>query len=243
MNGSGVQKLQLFDPAAELAPAEVERLLLREILRPGISRKKITHEPFSADWFAQIENLRYARHGAWLPKLLGFAKHAGDSLLGLGDGLGTDWLQYARGGPDVTACCPGPDRLELVRRHFELRGAAGRFVCSPPDHLPLHDDSVDVVCLDGSMESAPPVESVAAEAFRVLRPGGKVLALMPARFDATFWQAWFFPWRAVLGRPAHADAADRFSARRLRRTFSQFAEHRVKKRQLRRAELPHLWRW
>jgi hypothetical protein len=34
----------------------------------------------------------------------------------------------------------------------------------------------------------------------------------------------------------------RCSARELRHLFSRFVEHRVHKRQLRRSEVPHLWR-
>jgi hypothetical protein len=51
------------------------------------------------------------------------------------------------------------------------------------------------------------------------------------------------------GRRRRARGADatplaaRFSARRLRRLFGAFIEHRVHKRQLRRSELPHAWRW
>jgi len=34
-----------------------------------------------------------------------------------------------------------------------------------------------------------------------------------------------------------------YSARRLRRFFEGFVEHRVHKRQLRRSEVPHIWRF
>jgi hypothetical protein len=37
--------------------------------------------------------------------------------------------------------------------------------------------------------------------------------------------------------------AGRFSARQLRQMFGRFVEHRTYKRQLRRSEVPHLWRW
>ena len=35
----------------------------------------------------------------------------------------------------------------------------------------------------------------------------------------------------------------RFRARQLRRLFCGFVEHRVYKRQLRRGDVPHAWRW
>ena len=61
-------------------------------------------EPYSLQWFLHIENQRHSRQGRWIPKLLEFAKHSGEVLLGLGHGLGTDWAQYARHGASVLVC-------------------------------------------------------------------------------------------------------------------------------------------
>jgi hypothetical protein len=79
----------------------------------------------------------------------------------------------------------------------------------------------------------------------VLKPGGKVLAVVPARYHVDFWYQLFFPWLRLLGRKIAAprDGSVQFTGRGMRRLFAQFVEHRVHKRQLRRAEVPHLWRW
>src|SRR5579862_2674757 len=37
-------------------------------------------EPYTLQWFLEIENRRHSRHGRWLPRLLEFAKHAGERL-------------------------------------------------------------------------------------------------------------------------------------------------------------------
>ena len=50
--------------------------------------------------------------------MLEFAKHSGEKLLGLGDGLGTDWVQYAQHGAGVIVCNDSRMHLELVRRNF-----------------------------------------------------------------------------------------------------------------------------
>src|SRR5205807_1224177 len=78
------------------------------------------------------------------------------------------------------------------------------------------------------------------EVYRVLKPGGKVLALAPARYDIDFWCRLCLPWRRGPARPPHLP---RFSGRGLRRLFAPFAEHRVYKRHLRRADVPPAWRW
>src|SRR5207245_6412006 len=85
-------------------------------------------EAYSLQWFLNIEAQRHTRQGRWIPRLMEFAKHSGETLLGLGNGLGTDWLQYARDGARVVGCSPSAPDLALVRRNFELRGLGGRFL-------------------------------------------------------------------------------------------------------------------
>jgi SAM-dependent methyltransferase len=224
--------------------AFAERLYETETLnapRPA-ARSPGGAEPYSLQWFLDIEGQRHGRHGRWIPRLLEFAKHSGETLLGLGNGLGTDWLQYARHGAHVVVCAPAPEQLALVRRNFELRGLPGRFLLAQPAGLPLESCSIDVVCVSGLLDEVADPHAVVAEVYRVLKPGGKVLAVTPARYDVDYWTDLMMPWLRWL-RPRKAAPTARFSARRLRRLFGQYVEHRVYKRQLRRREVPHLWRW
>jgi SAM-dependent methyltransferase len=208
---------------------------------PGRSVRPASAEPLTLQWFLDAETARYGRAGRWLPKLLEFAKHAGERILCVGDGLGTDWVQYARCGASVTACCLGCDQLALVRPNFELRGLTGELLMAEPARLPLEAASMDVACVGGLLHTAADPAAVVAEVYRVLKPGGKVLATAPSRYNAVFWSNVFFPWRRWLWRRPTGPSG--YSARRLRRLFAQFSEPRVYKRCLRRAETPHLWRW
>ena len=131
--------------------------------------------------------------GALDPRLLEFAKHGGETLLGLGDGLGTDWIQYARHGAHVVVCSPSAEQLALVRRNFELRGLAGRFLSARPASLPLESSSIDVVCVSGLLDEVADPHAVVNEVYRVLKPGGKVLAVTPARYDVDYWSRLLFP--------------------------------------------------
>jgi SAM-dependent methyltransferase len=218
------------------------RLFAAESLLPPARAAREPAEPFTLQWFLDAENARYARAGRWLPKLLEFAKHSGETVLGLGDGLGTDWAQYARHGAAVTACCPAADQLALVQRHFELRGLRGEFLHADAAALPLESASVDVACVRGLLHAAPDPAAVVAEVYRVLKPGGKVLAVVPARYDSAYWVDFFAPWKRWLGRRP-APARTGFGRRSLRRLFARFSEPRVHKRGLRRSDILHLWRW
>jgi len=221
--------------------AFAERLFACEALKPPCpdGRAADSAEPYSLQWFLDIESQRHSRQGRWIPRLLEFAKHHGETLLGLGHGLGTDWLQYARNGTEVVVCSPSPEQLALIRRNFELRGLHGRFLHTTFTALPLESASIDVACVSSLLQEIERPEHIIAEVYRVLRPGGKVLAVTPARYDVDYWSGACFPWRRRTGTPATI----RFSARGLRQLFGRFAEHRVYKRHLRRSEVPHVWRW
>lgn len=191
-------------------------------------------EPYSLQWFLGVEERRYGRRSRWLPELLEFGKHDGETVLGLGEGLGTDWLQFARHGAHVICCQPKGGDLALVRKNFELRGVAGRFLQAAPAHLPLPSESVDVVCVNGLLNRHPEPERVAAELFRVLKPGGKALAIVPARC---------YPWVRWLRKTPPAPRSQTFSRRQLLKLFPQFAEHNVHKRHLRRRDYRWACRW
>src|SRR5262249_51922879 len=138
-------------------------------------RSHESSEPFSLQWFLDVENARHSKHARWIPKLLEFAKHPGERLLGLGNGLGTDWAQYARHGAEVVVCSPSPDQLSLVHRNFQLRGLRGVFLHADPGNLPLESASIDVVCVNGLLQEQPDPRPGIEEVYRVLKPGGKVV--------------------------------------------------------------------
>ncbi|MBA2359750.1 MAG: methyltransferase domain-containing protein [Actinobacteria bacterium] len=103
---------------------------------------------------------------------------AGDDVLDLGSGGGIDCLIAARcvapGGTVV-----GVDFLaEKIDRATHSAAEAGlinvRFVESEIEALPLPDASVDVVISNGVINLSPRKVRVLSEAFRVLRPGGRL---------------------------------------------------------------------
>jgi SAM-dependent methyltransferase len=238
-------ELRLWAGSEPTAPADPEDIADHRFVREAFraAPRGFAAEPYTLSWFEQIERQRYARQGYWLPKILEFKRHAGDALLGLGDGLGTDWLQYARHGAQVIVSGVSQEQLGLVRRNFELRGQAGRFLHAPRNALPLDAASIDVACVNGLRPDTAAIEEI----YRVLRPGGKVIVVAPAKFDAAYWYDGFFPWRRWFGG-RRAGSRERLemapaSGRSLRRDFARFVEHRVYKRHLRRANLPPIWRF
>ena len=201
-------------------------------------------EPFTLQWFLEIENARYRRQGGWIPRLLEFNKHKGETLLGIGNGLGTDWVQYARQGAEVIACCPSAERLALIQRNFALRGLNGVFLHANERAIPVESTTIDVVCVAQLLERTEDRLGVIEEIYRVLKPGGKVLAVIPARYNIDYWRRRFFPWQFWFhSRQEESRLPSMFSAWSLRQLFGRFVEVRVFKRHVRRSEISPIWRW
>ena len=102
----------------------------------------------------------------------------GEDVVDLGSGGGNDCLLAARAvGPSgsVVGIDFLPDMVDRATRAAEqARLSNVRFVEGLIEALPLTDASVDVVISNGVVNLSPRKVRVLAEAFRVLRPGGRV---------------------------------------------------------------------
>ncbi len=137
----------------------------------------VAHRMYSADDLDGLpdETIRMAlgvgnpvRHAALAP---------GEIVLDLGSGGGIDCLLAARAvGP--TGRVIGIDFLPEMIERATKAAAAGlgnvQFVQGEIEALPLPDASFDVVISNGVINLSPRKVRVLAEAFRVLRPGGRL---------------------------------------------------------------------
>lgn len=102
----------------------------------------------------------------------------GETVLDLGSGGGVDVLLSARRvglegfayGLDMT-----PEMLELAERNRAAADAQNvRFLHGRMEQIPMPADSVDVVLSNCAVNLSPDKPAVLAEAYRVLRPGGRL---------------------------------------------------------------------
>lgn len=257
MNGTAFGNLRLYTGSAPappplsvagtpvaVPPADPHALGDRELIRaPARRRPTRGPEPLSAAWLDEIERRRYARHGAWLDAALEFGRHPGESVLLLNPGLGMDAGRFARQGTEVTVAAGPADHPEFVRANLRRMGVEAKVVPAAGPALPFADGAFDVVVWNALHQPAADPAATVEGLFRVLKFGGKVIALFPARYDAGYWQDLTLPLQHLFWRrPPDPTTTAKTSARDLRRLFADFADHRVLKRHLRRAELPHLWR-
>lgn len=240
-----VEHAPLPDPSATLLPLpDPHAAATRELIRPPtVHPSRRDYEPYSAAWFEGLEQKRYQRHGRWLHKALEFGRHPGESLLVLGCGLGIDAISYARTGTNVTLATTADERPDLIRENFNRNGLSAEFVALDGSRLPFADGAFDVVTWNALYDATAPDPLRVDELFRVLKPGGKLIGLFPAYYDAVFWQNLLLPLQRLYWRPpADPTTAPKMTARELGRLFRRFGEQKVSKRHLRRGELPHVWR-
>jgi SAM-dependent methyltransferase len=103
---------------------------------------------------------------------------AGEVVLDLGAGGGFDcFLAAQRVGPSghVIGVDMTPEMVEKARRNKDKVGAGNvDFRLGEIEHLPVADASVDVIISNCVVNLSPDKRAVFAEAFRVLRPGGRL---------------------------------------------------------------------
>lgn len=103
----------------------------------------------------------------------------GETVLDLGSGPGLDCILAARRvGPSgrVIGVDMTPEMLERARRNAEVAGLANvEFRQGEIERLPVEDASVDVLLSNCVINLSPDKPRVLAEAFRALRPGGRLM--------------------------------------------------------------------
>ncbi len=146
-----------------------------------------SHEAFTKGYFEDHAHFRYETYAPWLPAVAGFSRYRGQRVLDVGCGLGTDLLEFARGGATVTGIDLTPRHIVLAKRRFELLGAAGRFVVGDAEALPFRNGTFDFVYSCGVLHHTPDTLMAVDEIYRMLRPGGEALIVLYHKHSLFYW--------------------------------------------------------
>jgi len=216
-------------------------------------------EPHTLDWFEEAEAYRYGEYAPWMAGTMEFARHAGERVLEIGGGMGTDLSQFARHGALVTDLDLSSGHLALARENFTLRGLPGAFVLHDAESLVFDDDMFDVVYSNGVLHHTPNTRDVVREIRRVLKPGGRAIVMMYAENSLHYWRnlVWAiglkeqqlqqYSMGEIMSRAV--ERSDNASARplvkvytkaRLRHLFEGFDDIHIVQRQMVSAEVPRL---
>ncbi|HTR81892.1 MAG TPA: class I SAM-dependent methyltransferase [Bacteroidota bacterium] len=140
----------------------------------------------SKEFFDEVERFRYETQ-PFMNTIVGFDRFPGKKLLEIGCGLGTDLLQFAKGGAVVTGVDLTPQSIELVEKRFDLEGLPVDARVSDAEHLPFNDGSFDVVYSFGVLHHTPNTQKAIDEVYRVLKPGGKIIIMLYHKNSLHVW--------------------------------------------------------
>ena len=214
------------------------------------------HELGTREFFEAVERQRYNDYAPWMRQLMGFDRFAGSSLLEIGCGMGSDLLQFARGG----AFCTGIDlttrSIEITRHRFTLYDQQASLMISDGEHLPFKSNSFDVVYSNGVLHHTPDTEGAIQEVRRVLRPGGVAKIMLYHRNSLNFWVEIVLRRGLLAGEYLRGRSSEQimsrviefsehearplvkvYSRKQARDLFKHFSDVRVDVEQLTRAEL------
>jgi SAM-dependent methyltransferase len=207
------------------------------------------------EYFDAIEEYRYRDYAPWMKEAIGFDLFRGKRVLEVGCGTGTDLLQFARGGAQVTGIDLTPRSVEIARRRFEVYGLSGEFAIGDAEDLAFPDESFDAVYSFGVLHHTPDTERATGEIRRVLRPGGRAIAMFYNRASLYYWGGLIFKRGVFKGEligstPAqimsryveYTETGGRplvkaYTRREARHLFRGFSDCRIRVNQLTREEL------
>lgn len=234
------------------------------------AREQWSHDPAGAvygrehqfgtrEFFDAVERHRYIEYAPWMPEVMGFNAFKGARLLEVGCGMGTDLLQFARGGAKVTGIDLTPRSIAISRKHFEIYGQRGEFAISDCEKLPFESESFDVVYSNGVLHHTPDTAAAVQELYRVLRRGGQARVMLYHRGSLAFWGQIVLRHGLLGGELLRGTSPERimsryvevnegggcplvkvYSRKQARKLFSMFRDVNVEVEQLTRPELPLL---
>jgi glycosyltransferase involved in cell wall biosynthesis/ubiquinone/menaquinone biosynthesis C-methylase UbiE len=209
-----------------------------------------TAQPGSLEWFLEVERYRYGSYAPWMPDVMEFAGHAGQQVLEVGGGMGTDLAQFARHGAIVTDVDLSEGHLQHARENFRLRGLTGRFVHHDAETLPFENDTFDLVYSNGVIHHTPNTARAVAEVLRVLKPGGRAIVMVYAENSLQYWRnlLWHYGLKSgdlasrsmaeIMSRSVERTGNDArplvkvYTKPRLRALFKAFRDVRIVQRQI-----------
>jgi glycosyltransferase involved in cell wall biosynthesis/ubiquinone/menaquinone biosynthesis C-methylase UbiE len=140
------------------------------------------------EWFLEAERYRYDSYAPWMPEVMEFDRHAGQRILEIGGGMGTDLAQFAQHGARVTDVDLSAGHLKLAQENFAVRGLHGEFIQQDAESLAFDDNTFDVVYSNGVLHHTPNTKHVVREVFRMLKPGGRAIVMVYAEDSLHYWR-------------------------------------------------------
>jgi SAM-dependent methyltransferase len=109
------------------------------------------------------------------------------SVLEIGLGLGADSEQIIRRGAKWSGIDLTPTSVARVTKRLELRGLPySSLIAGTACKLPFDDNSFDIIFSFGVLHHIPDIETAQQEIARVLKPGGRLVCMLYAKYSLNY---------------------------------------------------------
>jgi SAM-dependent methyltransferase len=137
-------------------------------------------------FFEELDDYRFEKLD-YLPRLVDFNGYAGQRILEIGCGVGTDLARFAKGGADVSGVDLSETATNLATKNLEVFGLNGDIRVADGGQLPFDAGSFDVVYCHGVLQYSADPAAIVREAHRLLAPDGEAIFMV---YNRRSWLAW-----------------------------------------------------
>lgn len=152
----------------------------------------IRHSPKlvgTSEYFDEVEARKYFIE-PHIPSFAQFERWTGKKVLEIGSGIGTDSVNFARAGADVTVVELSEKSLEICRKRFEVYGQKGRFYCGNAEELSAFVPVApcDLIYSFGVIHHTPSPDRVFDEIKKYCHPETEIRVMLYSKWSwKVFW--------------------------------------------------------
>ena len=131
-------------------------------------------------YFDEISASRYELE-PYIPSFADFQSANGKTVLEIGVGAGADFQNWCEHAAHATGIDLTERAISLTGERLSLNSVAPEkytLLATDAENLPFDDDSFDIVYSWGVLHHTPDTDRAFREAFRVLKPGGSIKAMI-----------------------------------------------------------------